>query len=463
MPDPIADLAAERAFLGTLMVMSFADGPGAALQALQESRVTPDRLFLPAHQDVLAAAQGLLDEGQQLDGVLLSAKLKASTSVKAAGGPAFLADLEGEGVTSVLLPSYAQTIRAMSLRRLLASIAGDLAASAMDPMRDPGEVIAATSRKLAGINLGARSRKTMLDAIEECITEMEEVEAGRGTRLIPTGIIALDNVIAGLRPTLYVVGARPGVGKSSVLATIATSCAQNKIKFGVFSLEDAHKWIAWRALARESSISQLTLETRPLSDWQRKRLVVSVARLNAYAGNVVIESNLRAPAEIIQAMRDMVRNEGVKVVALDHIGRLKLSAGKERFDLVLGDAVNSFADAAIELGVPVILFSQLARRQGKDEGDLPESTDFKNSGDIEAAARVLIGLARKRGSDTMQMRVLKNTKGNVSDSFDVRFLGLAGMVADCEGVVREDQYSSQGEAEAEQRRGDWQDSAERSA
>lgn len=456
MPD-LADLPAERAFLGTLFVMSAADGPNAALHALQDSRVTSERMFLPAHRDVLAAAQEMLETGQQLDAVLLASKLRNSEPVKAAGGPAFLSELEGQGVTGVLLPHYAKAIRSAALRRTLAALGGDLQAGAGDLDRDPAELIDCVSRRLAAINLGGRNRKSMLDALDECLQEMEAVEAGHASPLIPTGIVALDNVISGLRPTLHVIGAKPGVGKSSILATIATSCAQRGIKFGVYSLEDAHRWIAWRAIAREASLSQLTLKTTRLNDWQRKRLVVSVARLNAYAGNVLIESSLRDAREIAQDMRHMVRNEGVKVLALDHIGRLHLSGKHERYDLLLGEAVNTFADLAVELNVPVILFSQLARRQGKDESDLPDSTDFKNSGDIEAAARVLIGLARARGADTMQIRVLKCTEGKPCDSIDVKFLGLAGMVADCEGVVREDQYASQGEAEAEMRRGDWQD------
>jgi hypothetical protein len=67
---------------------------------------------------------------------------------------------------------------------------------------------------------------------------------------------------------------------------------------------------------------------------------------------------------------------------------------------------------------------------------MPVKSDFKNSGDIEAAARVLLGLARKPGSDDLRIGVLKQTNGAAGDQVgaEVRFVGLAGMIEDCEGT-----------------------------
>lgn len=443
----LADPDIERQFIGVLMCLSYSD-PGKAKILLEQSLVVPSRLYDPAHVDMLKAVEALLREGRSADEASVWTRVKTSKPIQAAGGAAFVAELAG-GTSGyeAALPTYADAICKLALRRRLVTIAGELRARAMSLGEDAAKTLSDVSQELGRITIGKRSRKTLLDAVEECIGEMQDIECGRPSRLLPSGIIALDNITGGLSPTLIVIGARPGVGKSAILATIATSCAQAGTKVGVFSLEDSYRWIAWRVIARESHIPQLVLQNRQLDKFQKKRLEKAIPSIVAYGGNVLIESTLRTPLEITQAMRDMVLNCGVRVLAVDHLGEVRLEGRyKGRVDLEVGETAKAFRDVANELQVPVILFSQIARRPGKDEGSMPDSSEFKNSGDIEAAARVLIGLAREKGADLLKMQVLKNTNGSVGKC-EAKFIGLAGMVRDCEGTVPVDLYSAQGEAD----------------
>jgi replicative DNA helicase len=440
---PLADLEAEAVFLTTLAELGATD-PALARQTLDRSLVVPERLFDPMHRLTLRAMTELLSRGKGTD--TMSVALMFPPEQR----PAIMEILGVDTRTCQVesLPHYAEKICRLALRRKVVALANEMRAGAHDLEADIGDVLSKNTKALSAITIGRRDRKTGLDAVEECFMDMQDIECGRGSVLIPTGLIALDNIIAGLAPTMHIVGARPGVGKSGLLAAIASSLAQRGIKIGVFSLEDSYKWIGWRVLASEARVPQMILKSKPLDTFQKRRVQDSVERIRGYAGNIVIESRTKNPRDICQSMRDMVLNDGVQVLAVDHLGELKYEGkSKERFDLLVGGAVQDMRDVANELQVPVILFSQIARRQGQKDGDPPNDTDFKNSGDIEAAARVLIGLGRKKGADEMTIRVLKNTGGLVGDAV-VRFVGLAGMVRDCEGVKAEDLYSAQGEEEA---------------
>ena len=141
----------------------------------------------------------------------------------------------------------------------------------------------------------------------------------------------------------------------------------------------------------------------------------------------------------------MVVNDGVQAILVDHLGEVRFDAGKrDRYDLAVGEGLREMRDVAKRHGIPVVVASQLARRNGRKPGDCPVKADFKNSGDIEAVARVMLGLGREPGADTLKVGVLKNTNGLAGVEIELQFYGVAAMVRDCEGAAGRDYYAQEG-------------------
>lgn len=441
MPEPIlADVDAERGFLAALAWVSSSD-PARALAQLEESLVVPERLFLPAHRDVLREIRGLLEAGKAADAAVLAPKLKASKPVQEAGGAAWLSELLDSGGYEHQIPVCADAIRAMALRRTLVTVAKGLEGKARDLGEDPAAALSEASGALSGITLSRRTLRTLAESLIDVVDEMEDAKVGK-RRIVPTGFDALDAWIGGWQPTLCVIGAMPGVGKSSILASTVQAMARAGRKVGVFSLEDEARWLAWRILADESGVGQYLLRNKPLMPGEEARVSDSMARIGRYASNVILDDrSALSPREVVLTARDMIINRKCEAIIVDHLGELRFEARHgERYDLELMEGLSDLRDIAKRHCVPAIVAVHLKRRQGLGQGDEPALTDFANSSAIERQARLALGLSREPDSETLKVHILKQTNGRAGKAVELRFKGAAAMVADCENYRPEAHY-----------------------
>lgn len=448
MSEALANLEAERGLLGALMAASRLRGPQEARALLEQSLVVPDRLYWPAHRDALAAITRLLDAGDEAEPVILAAQLRGSSAVAAAGGAAWVSALEDAGSYPHQIPVFAEQIRAMALRRKLVQVAGELAVGAQELAADPAEALARASSALAGITLTKREIRTLSEVMQDVIDEFEAAQRGERS-VVPTGFPHLDAIIGGWQPTLCVVGAYPGVGKSALFASTVAEMAKAGHRVGLFSLEDDATWLGWRYLAHESGIAQFALRNIQLNEYRAQAASHGVERISRYASNVLIDDrSALSPREVVQTARDMIVNRGCRCILIDHLGELRFEGRhQERYDLEIEEGLTDLRGIAKAHRVPVVVAAHLKRKPGAGSGTKPEQNDFANSAAIERKARLILGLSREPDSDELQAHVLKQTSGKKDITINLKFVGLAAMVADAEGPI-EDWY---GEKETEVR------------
>lgn len=448
------NLEVEEMFLGVLARLGRIN-PGKAKILLEQSLVTADRLYDAAHRAILQAITELVRDGQTVDSRTLWAKLKDSAPVGAKGGlRALVALLDSGDGHEAALPTYATNIREMALRRRMVELGRELAAKAGDLALPAADTLSESTRLLSSITLTKRELRTLEDYLSDCVDEMEAVNEGKVEPVIPTGLGHLDALIGGLQPTLIVIGAMPGVGKSALFATLTHNLARAGHKVGIFSLEDEGRWIAWRLLSHESGVQQFVLRNRKLTNSQRNKTVEGYTRIAAYARNVVVDDrSALSPQEIVQTARDMILNRGCKAIFVDHAGEIRYAnKHKDRYDLELTEGLSDLREISKRYRVPVVVAAHLKRRPGLDPGAEPQLTDFANSSAFERQARLALGLSRENGSDTLRVTVLKQTNGatgikapdgSTINGVDLRFVGMAAMVADCEREAIRDWYAEQ--------------------
>lgn len=432
----ISDPASERTFLAAICWLSTSDA-GRALATLETSLVTPERLSDPAHAAVLVAIRQALEVGRPCDAATLGPSLKASAAVDDAGGLVWLSELlSSEGYEHQIQPC-ADSIRTMALRRALVTMARDLLGKAGDLRQDPVAALQTAVSALSGITLTKRTIRNLSEVMGDVVDEWEELQLGK-RRVVPTGFPALDAAIGGWQPTLNLIGAMPGVGKSALLASTTQQMARAGRKVGVFSLEDDARWLGWRMLSDESGINQFFLRNKGLTNGERDSVVRGVQRVASYAERVLIDDRSGlSPAEVVQTARDMVVNRGAEAIIVDHLGELRFEGGHgDRYDLELAEGLSDLREIAKRYRVPVIVAAHLRRRQGLSTADAPTLTDFANSSAIERQARVALGLSRAPDSDVLSVHVLKQTNGRAGIAVDLQFRGAAAMVRDCEGATQ---------------------------
>ena len=275
---------------------------------------------------------------------------------------------------------------------------------------------------------------------------------------ISTGLPDLDDALGGglsgpgasTPGRVIVVCGRPGQGKTLVIGTLATHIARAGHGVLLFSMEMGVEqmvarltaarhliesgWRSGQAFHTSEHVTYRDLIAREFSH-------LSEAAYNRIfdGGHELIQQNLTIltksykPQALVQQMRlHKQRHPNLRLIVIDHLTLLNISG--ENRAVAVGEASRLIKVTAVELGVDVLLVSQLNRSVENRENKMPNMSDLRESGAIEQDADVILGLMRpayyKPDADPreLQIGVLKNRQGSTG-------LIRATVVLDCCAAV----------------------------
>lgn len=319
-------------------------------------------------------------------------------------------------------------VRDAGQRRRTAKALEVVRALVLDGSRPMTEAVAEAQRALEGVRQPETHARTLDAEVLAFNHQLEEIAEGRREPVLPTGIEALDAVIGGLQPTLTILGALPGVGKSGLLAAILRNLAQRQVRVGLFSLEDERGWVVKRLLSEMSDVPLFVLSNRPLGKNQQERVHQAMGELHEHMRYVTVDDRpALTAADVVSSAREMITRQGVRALLVDHLGEIRLTRS-ERHDLDIADALQQLRALAKTYRVPVVVACHLRRREGLGPKDEPRLTDFAFSAAVERMARVGLALS-KPDKDQLRVHVLKQTNGISGVYVNLDFDGPAGVVA----------------------------------
>lgn len=207
--------------------------------------------------------------------------------------------------------------------------------------------------------------------------------------------------------TLTVVAARTSVGKSAAALSLADRWALQGEHVGYQVAEDTAQRLWLRRIALHSGISTRRIEAVYLGGERgegAKGLIECVEAWQEYLerspGRVQFDDTPAPTVELIRMQARRLAAEGVTRFFVDHALELKPPGWIKRRHEQLEHIVKGLRDLAAELGIAVILLTQLNRGAEHREGP-PKLSDLKESGAIEEAAR-LVWLLDRPGVDTSE-------------------------------------------------------------
>lgn len=264
--------------------------------------------------------------------------------------------------------------------------------------------------------------RTMAEIVESV---HQQAKAGK-SRLVRTGFREWDARLGGVRSTLTVIGAQPGVGKSALLGGLAIQFAARNQNVGVLSLEDEGEWLGRRVAAAASGLSLGDIyEARPEVV---EILGQTAAALKSDVPRLFVRDLAKpTPSELVASARQMIAAHRLSVLMIDHLGELDVGR-RERHDLEVDSALSSIRAIANKASIPVILFAHTKRKDGDGP---PQLTDFAFSAGVERKARLALALTRlvdPLRPTAMTLHVLKNTEGSSGFSFELPFLSRTALV-----------------------------------
>lgn len=281
------------------------------------------------------------------------------------------------------------------------------------------EVMSALER----IDLDSSSEPSMDEILDSLIESYSTV-----TRYMPTPWAGLNSAVRGWRPGgLYVIGARPGVGKSIMLLQAAVGLARSGPvlleNLEMVPVETMNRFVSSASsvpLARLSGLREDgTGGPDDVQDWPRIREAVGWARRLPL---VVRGQHTRTVLDVREHARAASGDTGLAGIVVDY---LQLLNGSRRMDSRVQEVSEITRDLKLlaqEFDCPVIIASQLNRESQKDPSGGMNLTALRESGSIEQDADVVVFIAldkasegsienKKHGIAVLNAAVLKNRQG----------------------------------------------------
>lgn len=228
-------------------------------------------------------------------------------------------------------------------------------------------------------------------AVAAFLDAMQDRADGKSDAMA-TGISTIDKATAGgIRPgELWVIGARPSMGKTAITLTISRNMARDRSVL-FLTQEDSILASVTRQIAADGRISLTHLRSGTLSNDEWGRLSEATENLRTLRMQIDDQGALTL-MDVRRKAQSVKRKHGLHLIVIDYL-QLMSGEGDNR-NQELGRIANGLKAAAKEFGVGIVLLSQLNREADKRSG-LPQMGDLRESGDIEGAADVIMLLHRE--------------------------------------------------------------------
>lgn len=406
---PPHSLDAEQAVLGGLML----DGGDERTLKVMEM-LKPESFFSAAHAFIFTAIKDLLARNKPIDPLTLSDVLEASDNQY--GGFSYLAELTKNTPSVANLVHYAAVVRDKAMERYAISKLNEAtemlysrnSMTAVEKLESISSLTAQISDYAKTGN--RRGLRSFSDVMDSWVADLEKRFDPNGEqRGMSTGIPSLDRMLApkGLvKGSLFVIGARPKMGKTTLYGQMAINCAIRERKPALmFSLEMPADQILEKLVGQKSGVNPSIFympATEDADDTYQgdydadfDKAIKTANRLRESDLLYIDDTPGLSLAHIVAECRKVKRQKGeVGMVLVDYL-TLMTAEKADRNDLAYGLITKGLKNLAKELGCVVVLLTQLNRELEKRVNKRPLPSDSRDTGQIEQDCDYWVGIHRE--------------------------------------------------------------------
>ncbi|MBR3294006.1 MAG: replicative DNA helicase [Oscillospiraceae bacterium] len=408
---------AEQSVLGAMLI-----DPRCVPEVLEKLKA--EEFYIKLNRDIYETIYAMFSYGMTIDPVTVLDQMKVR-GVQDDNSSGYIAELMRVTPTAANVMEYAAIVRDRALLRHLGEAADEINSMVYEGAGEAAHMLEAAEKRIYALRQGRTVGGLVpIASVMQNVFDELSAAAESGSRIpgLPTGFPDLDRVVLGLnKADLFLVAARPGMGKTSIALNMAMHVAMNTKKaVAIFSLEMSREQLVLRLLSRAALVPLSNLLTGQLSADQWHRIADAAQALSAT--DIRIDDNPTLTVSDMNAQCRRVPELGLIVV--DYLQLLQSSgSGKnwsnESRTQAVSDISRMLKIMAKELSVPVVTASQLSRANEGRQDKRPLLSDLRESGAIEQDADVVIGLYRdgyyNRESENpflAEAIVLKNRKGS---------------------------------------------------
>ncbi len=441
---PPHSLELERMVLATLL-----DGRNLAIHTIRERIEHPLFFFARDHRIVYQACLDLDDRGERIDAAAVAELLKSTdfqvvlrrlrqqqqlwesdqldgmspaqrqalyrwrdedaaagfddSALAAIGGYAALLELVDHYATGHVLKRNLTLLADYYHKRRLIQEMQRLAEKAFRTTDTFQDIIDSAGQSIVRLGMQASNERTRVFDLDSVVDETlahindQVVNPNPG---VQTGYEHIDDMLMSLRPGgLYILAARPGVGKTSfalnILRHICGHCEQ-PVGALFFSLEVDRVDLMKKLICAEARISFKALERGIIEDGEWEALHAAAEAFRSWRLDLMDVSDLTVQALRSVAKRHALeRHNTAKLLVIDYLQLLTSSRpGLSEYERI-SEISRTLKTLAREMRVPVLALSQMSRDVEKSgRSREPKLSDLRGSGSIEQDADAVMFLHR---------------------------------------------------------------------
>jgi replicative DNA helicase len=386
------DLNAEKAVVGAILI----DSPysiDTAIEKLGTGRV----FYSDAHQKIYDIAIELHKERVGIDHISITKALSDKGILEQIGGDSYLAEMQDMIPTTANLESWCKIVHDSAVLRRIIDACSIASEKCFDSEKKVEEILDEVERSvLEARTLGEKQNVFLIkELLSSAVRYLESLSKKDGNVIgIPTGFPDIDDKITGMKAgEMFVIAARPAVGKTSLALSILRNVAlhpQNPKSVLFFTMEMTADQIARRILCAEAGVSERNFRDKTQSRGEWNRITGAASLLNN--AKILIDPT---PALRVMEMRARARRfksqKNIDLIVIDYLQLMRADVDKKNDNRqqevsMISAGIKSLAK---ELGIPILVLAQLNRATEMQKSGIPKLSNLRESGSIEQDADIV--------------------------------------------------------------------------
>ena len=361
-----------------------------------------------------SAKQGIIPEV-----TLLKAQLSQTGKLDQHGGVAYLEHLRSRVFNEDNLLDFEKLIvnsfKAKTLLEISSKLPGlVMGGNSIDDLIDTTRVNLDSLSESTGYEDTEHIGKILRRSFDEIVKRVENP----GVSGVPIGIKDIDTNLGGIVPgEVWIVASRPSMGKSSVLCNSSLATAKEGNANLIFSYEMPKNTLIDRFLSLETKIGISDIRLGLINQKQIDELSEATKIIDGLP--IYIDTNFAGNiGYLASTIRRYKRLHDIKIVYLDYIQLMAERSTNATNEL--GQISRELKLLANNLGIGIVIFSQLNRLLEVRPDKRPILSDLRQSGNLEEDADVAAFLYRdeyynKESKDVgvLEFIIRKNRNGAV--------------------------------------------------
>lgn len=231
--------------------------------------------------------------------------------------------------------------------------------------------------------------KTIVSLFLKKMEEMANIEGD--VKGIPTSFEEIDHEINGMLPGKYIcIAGRPGMGKTTLALNFLKSICRHGGNGLFFSQEMPADELTMRMVADIADVEAEKINKAKLSKPEAERVKLATEEILNWKIQICDEGGITA--DFFEAtIREAHEREPLSFVGIDYLQLFSLAGlpGDNKSDK-LGELSKRIKALSLNLGIPIIVLSQLNRELEKRPDKRPIPSDLRDTGAIEQDADIIL-------------------------------------------------------------------------